>query len=333
MSFETFLTLITAISLKRRLAIDIIHLRDGEPYIFLSHFLSLPFKNYKWLVSLTASNIYPPSEIKNSKQFVYTTAVKLLNNKIWRPLYTYSMSRNDFVFAVQNALAQKDYSKYMGSVFAGKVECLPVGTGKETKIILKEEARRYLKLPLDKPMLLSFGAYHSGKDLETIFRAFKELPDVYFVHAGSQTFGLGINLETVAADYIDKARMSIRDYYVPEAEKPYYFFAADAVILSYTRQFLSTSSLLWEACRFGTPVIASDNGQLKELMTAFKPGLLFSAQNPGSLRDAIVVFTKLRPAEKKILKDNCRRFADEFSMGKWAQRCLEIYDRLLAEDV
>src|SRR4030042_6892816 len=35
MSFETFMTLITAIKLKKRLEIDVIHLRDGEPYLFL----------------------------------------------------------------------------------------------------------------------------------------------------------------------------------------------------------------------------------------------------------------------------------------------------------
>jgi glycosyltransferase involved in cell wall biosynthesis len=331
MSFETLLTLTTAIKLKRRLAIDVIHLRDGEPYLFLSHFLCLPFKGYKWLVSLTASNIYPPAEIKSIKLLIYTMAVKLLNNKMWRPLYKLSLRRNRFLFAVQNDIAKVDYSSYMGGIFNGMVECLPVGTSETTKIIPKAEARRYLGLPPDKPVLLAFGAYHSGKDLETIFRALKDLPDVYFVHAGSQAFGLGVNFEEVARSYIDVDRMSIRNYYVPEEEKAYYFFAADAVILSYTRQFLSTSSLLWEACRFGTPVIASDNGQLKELVETFKPGLLFVAQNPESLAEAIMRFINLKPVEIRTLKDNCHRFAHEFSMDKWAQKCLEIYDRLLKE--
>lgn len=331
MSFETFLTLTTAIRLKKKLAIDIIQLRDGEPYLFLPHILCLPFRNYKWLVSLTASNIYPPAQIKSFKLLVYTTAVKVLNNKMWKPLYKLSMKRNRFMFAVQNDIAQLDYSNYMGGVFNGRVECLPVGVSSTAEIVAKEEARRYLGIPPEKPVFLAFGAYHSGKDLQTIFYALKDLPEVYFVHAGSQAFGLGVNLEEVARGYIDANRMSIRNYYVPENEKPYYFFAADAVILSYTRQFLSTSSLLWEACRFGTPVIASDNGQLKELMMAFQPGLLFSAQNPASLTEAIMRFLNLKPKEVEVMKGNCRRFAHEFSMDKWAERCLEIYTRLLSE--
>jgi len=330
MSFETLLTLITAIKLKRRLGIEIIHLRDGEPYLFLPHILCLPFKHYRWLVSLTASNIYPPVERKGFRLLVYAIALKAVNSSMWRPLYKFSMKRNRFLFVVQNETAQADYSKYMRGIFEGRVNYLPLSASQAMKVIPKKEARKHLGIPLDKPMLLAFGAYHSGKDLITIFRALKNLPQVYFVHAGSQAFGLGISLEEVATEYIDVGTMFVRDYYVPESEKPYYFFAADAVILSYTRQFLSTSSLLWEACRFGLPVIASDNGQLKELMTVFQPGLLFSAQDPDSLREAVIRFINLEPGETKVLKRNCRQFAKEFSMERWAQKCLEMYGKLLA---
>ena len=92
---------------------------------------------------------------------------------------------------------------------------------------------------------------------------------------------------------------------------------------------MSTSSLLWEACRFGIPVIASDNGQLKELIEAFQLGLLFTAQNADSLREAIIRFLSLKPEEIETLRENCRKFANEFSLEKWAQGCLEIYDSLL----
>lgn len=332
MSFETFLTLAKAVTLKKRLAIDIIHLRDGEPYIFLPHFLSLPFKNYSWLISLTASNIYPPTAIKNKKQLVYTTAVRIINNRMWEPLYKFSMKRNKFLFAVQNPLAQSGYGNYMNGVFSGRVECLPVGVSAAQHIIPKEKARRLVGISTVKPVFLAFGAYHSGKDFETIFRALIDMHDVYFVLAGSQAFGLGISLQEIARQDIEADRMSIRDYYVPEDEKPYYFYAADAVILSYTKEFLSTTSLLWEACRFGIPVIASDNGELKDLMKTFQPGLIFKAQDADSLKQAIIRFTQLRPDEIEELRKNCRRFTNSFSMERWAQRCIDLYNKLLMLD-
>ncbi len=335
MFFETLLTLFKAIRLKRKLNYDIIHLRDGEPFLFLSHLLSLPFRGYNWAISLTASNIYPPPipsvRPQNLGLLIYTIALKFINSRLWRPLYRVGLARNRFVFLTQNETSQRDYSSYLQGVFDGKVIYLPLGTDSVENVISKEEARQHLGLPQGKPVLLSFGAPHSGKDLETVFRALKDLPEVYFVHAGRQAFGLGINLEEVAMDYIDADRMSFRNYYIPESEKPYYFFAADAAIISYTRQFLSTTSLLWESCRFATPVIASDNGQLKELVEAFQPGLLFTAQDADSLRQAIIHFVNLKPEEIQALKDNCHRFASEFSMERWAQKCLDIYNGLLIE--
>lgn len=273
MFFETLITLSRAIAIKRRREVDIIHLRDGEPFLFLSHLLTLPFRGYCWVISLTASNIYPP-EPKTFTQFIYTLAVKFVNSAVWRPLYRASFARNNFLFLTQNEMARRDYNSYLGGIFAGKVIYLPLGSDRPATIIHREKARRKLGLPLDKPVFLSFGAPHSGKDLRSIFRAVVELPDVCLVHAGSQAFSLGTNTANLEDKYGESKRVIISDHYISEDEKPYYFFAADAVILSYTRQFLSTSSLLWEACRFETPVIASDNGQLGELVKTYDVGLL-----------------------------------------------------------
>lgn len=328
MFLETLITLSRAISIKRKRKIDIIHLRDGEPFIFLSHLLSLPFRGYSWVVSLTASNIYPPKP-KTFTQSIYTTAVRFVNSGMWRPLYRISLAKNSFIFLTQNETARRDYNSYLGGIFRGKVIYLPLGSDKPVKTIDKNKARRKLKLPLDKPVFLSFGAPHSGKDLETIFRAVGELEDVCLVHAGSQAFSLGANTSNLADKFNKPNRIIIIDHYISEEEKPYYFFAADAAILSYTRQFLSTSSLLWEACRFGTPVIASDNGQLRELVESYDVGLLFKAQNSDFLREAMVHFIKLNPEQIELLKRSCRRFANEFSLERWAQKCIEIYDNLL----
>jgi len=328
MFFETLVTLSRAIAIKRKRKVDIIHLRDGEPFIFLSHLLSLPFRGYRWVISLTASNIYPPKP-KTFTQSVYTVAIRFVNSGIWKPLYRFSLARNGFMFLTQNETARRDYNSYLGGIFGGKVIYLPLGSDKPVKTIDKNKARRKLKLPLDKPVFLSFGAPHSGKDLETIFRAVGGLPDVCLVHAGSQAFSLGANTSNLVDKYSEPNRVIISDHYISEEEKPYYFFAADAAILSYTRQFLSTSSLLWESCRFGTPVIASDNGQLRELVEAYDVGLLFKAQDSAFLREAMVHFIKLNPEQIELLKRSCRRFANEFSLEKWAQRCIEIYDNLL----
>ena len=217
----------------------------------------------------------------------------------------------------------------MRGVFSGNVIYLPLGFGSTIRPVSKKEARQRLDLPQDKLLLLSFGTCHPGKDIEVIFHALKNSPDVILVQGGKHTFSVGADPAKLAQDYAVLDRVIIKDYYIPEEEKPYYFFAADAVILSYTRQFLSSASLLWESSLFETPVIASDEGQLGELVKVFQPGLLFNAQDAASLREAIIRFSSLKPSQIEIMKSNCRKFSNEFSINKWAQRCLDLYEDLL----
>jgi glycosyltransferase involved in cell wall biosynthesis len=336
MLFETASTIAKAISIKHREGVDIIHLRDGEPFLFMSHLFSLPFKDISWVVSLTAANIYLPKmpklETRTLPLIIYILVLRfVVNSPVWRLLYRVSLRRNNFRFITQNRAAERDYSQYLGGVFGNRVQYLPIGVRRMNHNIQvsKREARRILGLPQRKLIFLSFGAPHSGKDLDVVFSVLQGMRDVYLVHAGKQAFSLGSHPESLAKRYGMEDRVVVKDYYIPEEEKLYYFAATDAVIISYTREFLSTTSVLWEACRFRTPVIASDNGQLKELMEAFQPGLLFRAQDTDSLKEAIIRFISLKPDDVEILKNNCRRFSQEFSMEKWAQRCLEIYDSLL----
>lgn len=340
MSLEYFLTLCVAIRLKQKLSYDILHLRDGEPFLFLPHLLGLPLRGQNWAVSSVDINLVtlathpslPTALRKSFRAFLYTLAIGILNSNLWRPVYRMSLSRNHFIFLTQNKEMKQSLESYMRGAFKGKVFCLPPGIDDTERVISKEEARRYFGLPQAKPVFLSFGSLHTGKDVETIFRALKYMPDVFLLHGGDPVFRLHLpSPENLAEKYDMKDRAILRDYYIPEEEKPYYFFAADAIILSYTRQFLSTASLLWEACRFELPVIASDNGQLRELVETFQPGLVFTAQDPDSLRQAVSRFINLKPGEIRKLKENCRSFTNEFSMEKWAQKCLEIYDRLLAD--
>jgi glycosyltransferase involved in cell wall biosynthesis len=338
MFFESLLTLTVAIRLKRKQGFDIIQLRDNEPVLFLPHLLSFGVKGYSWVVSMTGTNFInaqvPMRAVrKNVRLLLYAMYVRFINANFWKPVYRRSLAKNRFIFLTQNETIKKMAESYLGGVLAGRVLSLPLGVNEIDMIIPKEEAREYFGLPQAKPVLLSFGFVHAGKDVETIFSAMKNIPDTFLLHGGDE----GIVAESskmmnLAKRYDMQGRAVIKNSYIPEDEKPYYFFAADAIILSYTKQFLSTTSLLWQACRFGTPVIASDNGQLKDLVEEFGTGLVFRAEDADSLREAILRFIKLKPAGIKTIQDNCHKFTREFSLKNWAQKCIEIYNQLLATE-
>lgn len=337
MFLETWLTLSVATRLKKSKQFDILHLRDGEPFPFLVHLFGCTTRGYKWFVSLTGTNLiqYPPlREVlrRHLGLFVYIVLLKAVNSSLWKPAYRRSLARNRFVFSVQNELMKERFEAFVDGVLAGKVVYLPLGADEVEREISKGEARQYLGIQTDGVVLLSFGACHVGKDLETVFRALKDIPGVVLLQGGDDSvLGARANLAALARKYDMTDRVVIRNYYIPEEDKPYYFFAADATVLSYNRDFASTTSLLWQACRFTTPVIASDNEQLKELIEEFHLGLLFKAQDADSLARTIERFISLEPRKIKEFKNNCRRFYGEFSIESWADKCIESYKKLSAE--
>lgn len=332
MLLETVLTIGKAVRLRKRY--DVFHLRDGEPFLFISHITSLPFKNIKWAVSLTASNLYSPYIDKakakdNMFLWLYVTMLGFVNGAVWRPLYRISIKRNRFMFMTQNEIARKGYSKYQNSVFDKIVKCVPLCVnGLTNHKISKQAAREHLKLPKDKTILLSFGAPHSGKDLECVFKATSDMEDVLLIHAGIQAFSLGSNPVKLAEKYHMIDRVKVYDYYIPEKEKPYYFYASDALLLSYTKEFKSTSSMLWEAVKYRLPVISSHANTLGDDVKAYNLGMLFRASDDKSLRSVIRRYIHMDGNAKSVFTNNCESFSEDFSSEIWAGRCKAIYNEL-----
>jgi glycosyltransferase involved in cell wall biosynthesis len=332
MFVEVFLTLLKAMWLRRKFNYQIIHLRDGEPFIFIPHLLSLFSRKLNWLVWLVSNPnrqfVRFENKIGIGRNLGFAILNKLINTKLWRPIYRRSLSRNRFIFLTENEKIKEAYENYQGGVFWRKVACFPLPSEKLIgDIMKKEEARQHLGLPENSPIILSFGTIHSGKDIKVVLEAIKHFPKVVLVQAGKIPPWQISNLKNLMK--AQSGKVMIMNYYIPESEKKYYFSAADVIILSYVKDFQQSASLLWEACRFRTPVIASDCGELGNLMKVFRVGLLFEPQKVDSLRETITHFLNLTSEQKREIEENCKRFNSTYSSEKWVQKILEIYQNLL----
>lgn len=339
MAFEILYTLIKAIKIYRAGRYDVIHLRDAEPLPFIMHLVSLPFKNLKWAVSVTASIVYKPAfDYKDiaKRPFIWLYCVALygVNSKIWKYIYKLNLKRNRVILMPQNQDGYNKYSMYMDGVFADNVVCVPWGIDGSYIKIPKDEARQRLGLPLDKLLLLSFGAPHSGKSIVTIFKALSLIgKNTYLVHAGTHSYSLGENPVQLAKEYCTDGRAKLFNYFVPEDMKPYYFNSADAIVLSYTKAFASTSSMLWEAAKYRLPVIASDANILGQDVREYNLGLLFKAENAASLASAINTYGNLSNVDLEDIKKGCDRFLNRYSESEWVKNCNLVYQRLMANEV
>jgi glycosyltransferase involved in cell wall biosynthesis len=120
----------------------------------------------------------------------------------------------------------------------------------------------------------------------------------------------------------------VEDIFVPEEEKAFYFLASDVAILSYKKNFIQSASIINDAAKFSTPVIASDVGQLGEFVRTHNLGITFTPEDPHSLRQAIFSFLQLPDEERKAIKENFARFRAAYSWEENARQHLEIYQRL-----
>jgi len=191
MLYEVYTTLNDAM----KIAYDenrIIHLRDGDLYMPLHHILALSYRNLRWCVSMTAGMLYPPklggqTNLRgNLALLLYWIGVKVLMGGWMKPIYRMSMKRNRYHYFTQNETAKIRMEQFCGGVFKGRVDCVPLPVDISVKPMDKIEARKKLCLPLDKIVLLSFGSWHSGKDMQTVFKAVASLNDggVHYVCAG-----------------------------------------------------------------------------------------------------------------------------------------------------
>jgi glycosyltransferase involved in cell wall biosynthesis len=138
---------------------------------------------------------------------------------------------------------------------------VPHGPFPTTKGRLGREAmREKLHLSHDAKVLLAFGQIRDAKNLHLVIEAMRQLPDVYLVVAGQETFSRnkGAMYYKALAERLgvsDRCRWLI--YFIPEEDISDIFSVADLVLLTYTKSFRSASGVLNTAVCQRKPCIAS----------------------------------------------------------------------------
>jgi glycosyltransferase involved in cell wall biosynthesis len=196
-------------------------------------------------------------------------------------------------------------------------------------------AKRRLGLkPTDKT-LLCFGQIAPYKGLEHVVRAVgflaKADPSVRLVIAGKIKHGADDYWRHVTATVEQLGlggQVQCRIGFVPDTEVELYFKAADAVVLPYVDIY--QSGVLFLALSFGTPVIATDVGALRDDVIDGVTGFMCPSAEPEDLAVGITTFFSSdlhRSIESR--RSEIRRFAaDRHSWGTVAELSRAVYERL-----
>ena len=127
----------------------------------------------------------------------------------------------------------------------------------------RDEARRRLGVPLQPFVLLFFGNVRRYKNVPHLIDVFRQLAgrDMHLIVAGQPGHGISSGELSSLRDGDD--RITLRLEFIPEADVPLYFGAADAVVLPFDSILNSGSVLL--GLSFNRVVLAPRLGALPEI--------------------------------------------------------------------
>ncbi|TDE34733.1 glycosyltransferase [Actinomadura sp. 6K520] len=150
--------------------------------------------------------------------------------------------------------------------------------------------------------LLFFGIVRPYKGLDVLLHALAKGPgDVGLTVAGEFWGGLDETRELIRSLDLT-ARVELRPGYVPAADVPGLFAAADALVLPY--RTATASQNVWMAHEHGLPVIATDVGGFAGQVRDGVDGLICAPGDVASLADAIGRF--YAPGEPERLRSGVR---------------------------
>ena len=156
----------------------------------------------------------------------------------------------------------------------------------------RAEARRRLGLPADRALLLVVGAADPAKDISTVTTAVARLhaahPDdghlPWLVVAGGVADQLGSeSSSTPVPSAGDPSWLVRRPGFHDATTRDLLPVAADVVVLSFVPGHRRASATLMDAVSTGTPVVASSDSQVAELVERHRLGEVFAAGDPDDL--------------------------------------------------
>ena len=201
--------------------------------------------------------------------------------------------------------------------------------------LTRAEARQRLGIESSEKTLLCFGQIAPYKGLERVVSAIHVLAKT----DGSIRLLIAGKVKRGAEDYWRRVDTTIeqlhlsghvrRDIrFIPDDEIEVYFKATDAVVLPYVDIY--QSGVLFLALSFGTPVIGTDVGSLRDDVIDGATGVLCSSPEPSDLAAGISAFFSGEMYQcRESRSDGIRRFvSDRHSWERVADFSRTVYARL-----
>lgn len=192
-----------------------------------------------------------------------------------------AVQRASHLVAVSTTTRQEFIERYNVDPTRVTVIYIGINTQRFEKLLTQEEARRRLKLPIDKPILLYVGFSTPRKGLEYLAKALRKMRvPALLIIVGKWEARYYNRFISALGD--ERSRIIIRGY-VPDADLPLYYAAADVFVLPSLLEGFGIP--LAEAMAAGLPVVTTTGGAASEIVG--DGGLVVPPANSDALAWAI----------------------------------------------
>jgi glycosyltransferase involved in cell wall biosynthesis len=194
-------------------------------------------------------------------------------------------------------------------------------------------AREALGLDASDEIVLCAGILRPYKGTEDLLDAMPRLlvrrPRALLVLAGQGEPSFIKALEDRVHALGIERRVKLLTRYVPVAELPALYAAADVSVLPY--RAASQSGALFTAASFDAPLVATEVGGLAEVLRGSDRAKLVAPSHPTALADGLAEVLALPMSERHAMASRLQRWAqDEQSWAHAAEHTLQSYARALA---
>ncbi len=223
-------------------------------------------------------------------------------------------------------------------VSADRVFVIPHGTS-TIETADQAESRGKLGVPLDGPLLLYFGFIHIQKNLHVVLRAMAtlqgEAANARLLVVGSIQNRAWYNrsylqwCRRLAAAPALAGRIIIREGFLPTADVPVVYSAADLVLLPYAQGYGSSSGVVHNAIGARRLMLCSRGPKFQEIGEQISDSLLVPAHDAGAWAHRIESLLADAPL-RRSLTARVEAYGHETSWPRVAQQHLALYARLVA---
>jgi glycosyltransferase involved in cell wall biosynthesis len=248
----------------------------------------------------------------------------------WEARFTYQLAGR--IICVSEPA--KDHMVKTWNVDPGKIVVMPNGVDLDHFHPHYDPRRVRRELGLDEALVIAFvGGFQHWHGIERLVESFarvrREIPSARLLLVGdgrarpsieSKIAELGLNSTVLITGLIPQSR-------VPEM-----LAAADIAVLPYPqlpRELWFSPLKLYEYMAVGKAIVASDAGQISEMIEHDFSGLLVEPGDVAHLSEALIKLLK-DPAERERLGCNARqRAVERHSWRRYVERLVRVYDDVL----